>query len=288
MSGNIPNVNWRVVTAILAASTLLMSGISSTALMAFAENSATLKAKPKESLVDDGNSQLLELKFKLDEGTLFEFVRVTIDEGTADEKFVEFDEEGNILDSDPEEAFELVFGSITMLSDGYAIGPAKGKFVIAMNKTVLGEGTHDALAEVVLDGETLEATDDFLLKPSVPILPDLVAKYFFAPNTIKKPLKYVTFTIETNEGEDDAKNHKVALYLSEDDELGASDVKLGERNVNSLEAGWFELVPIQFKLKKSTEAGDYNLIVKVDSTDKIQEISEDNNVLSKETKVKNY
>lgn len=256
--------------------------------MAFADTSAKLKALPKESLVDDGNSQLLELKFKLDEGTLFEFVRVTIDEGTPNEKFVEFDAEGTILNADPEDAFELVFGSVTMLSDGYAIGPAKGKFVISMNKMVLGEGIHHALAEVVLDGETLEATDDFLLKPSVPILPDLVAKYFFAPTTVKKPLKYMTFTIETNEGHAKAKEHKVQVYLSEDDELGAADKVIGQRGEEKLKAGWFSLVPVQIKVPKNTDAGEYSLIVKVDATGKIQEISEDNNTLSKETHVTNH
>lgn len=288
MSGRIQNVNWRVVTAILAASTLVFSTISSTTYMAFAENSAKLKALPKESLVDDGNSQLLELKFKLDEGHFLELIRITIDEGTLEERVLEFDAEGMILSADPEAAFELVFGSVTMLSDGYAVGPAKGKFVIAMNKTELGEGMHDALAEVVLDGETLEATDEFLLKPSVPILPDLVAAHFFAPTTIKKPLKYMTFTIETNDGYAKAKEHKVKVYLSDDDELSAGDKVVGENNVSKLKAGWFKLVPVKIKLPKDTDAGEHNLIVKVDATDKIHEISEDNNTLSKETNVTNY
>jgi hypothetical protein len=275
-------VNWRVVTAILAASTLLFSTVSSVTTAAFAESSAKLKALPKESLVDDGNSQLLQLKFKLEEGDFLEMIRVSVD-GTM---IVEFDAEGTVLDSSP--AFELVFGSVTMLSDGYAIGPAKGKFVIAMDKLVLGEGEHDAMAEVILDGDTLEATDDFVLKPSVPILPDLVAAHFFAPTTIKKPLKYMTFTIETNEGYAKAKEHKVKVYLSEDDELSGSDEVVGENNVEKLKAGWFKLVPVKVKLPKDTEAGEYNLIVKVDATDKIHEISEDNNTLSKETNVTNY
>jgi hypothetical protein len=269
------NTNWRVVTAILAASTLLFSTMSSVTSSAFAEDSAKLKALPKQSLIDDGNSQLLELKFKLEEGDFLEMIRVSVD-GTM---VVEFDAEGTVLDSGP--AFELVFGSVTMISDGYAIGPAKGKFVIAMDKLALGEGEHDAMAEVFLDGDTLVATDEFLLKPSIPALPDLVAKYFFAPSTIKKPLRYLTFTIETNEGIVDAKGHQAKLYLSEDNILDAGDKVLANKGVGKLEAGWFDIVPISFKVPKDTDTGARHLFVKVDANSKIEELSEDNNVLSK-------
>ncbi|MFY3741747.1 MAG: hypothetical protein HMLIMOIP_002207 [Candidatus Nitrosomirales archaeon] len=277
MIGKALNVNWRVVTAILAASTLLFSTLSSTAYTAFAdESSAKLKALPKKSLVDDGNSQLLELKFKLEEGDTLELIRITVD----GELVVEFDAAGTVLDSGP--SFELVFGSVTMLSDGYyAIGKAKGKFVIAMDKLVLGVGDHEALAEVVLDGETLTATAEFTLKPSSPPLPDLVAKHFFAPTTIMKNRNYMTFTIETNEGSAKAKEHKVKVYLSEDDELGSGDKVIGEKTVEKLKAGWFKLVPVKIKVPNNTDNGDHNLIVKVDATDKIQEISEENNTLSR-------
>ena len=51
---------------------------------------------------------------------------------------------------------------------------AKGKFVIATNKTELGPGEHKALAEVVLGGgeDPLGSDAKFTLKPSVPILPE--------------------------------------------------------------------------------------------------------------------
>jgi subtilase family serine protease len=173
-----------------------------------------------------------------------------------------------------------------MLSDGYyAIGKAKGKFVIAMDKLVLDVGEHDALAEVVLDGETLTATTEFVLKPSIPPLPDLVAKYFFAPSTIMKNRNYITLTIETNEGTAKAKEHKVKVYLSEDDELGEGDEALGQGNVEKLKAGWFKLVPVKIKAPRNAEEGESHLIVKVDATDKIQELSEENNTLSKTTNI---
>ena len=299
-------LNWRVAIAVVTAFTLVFSAFSSTAITAFADNDdhdeekntnhegdskAKLKALPKKSLVDDGNSQLLELKFKLKDGTLFQLVRITIDPGTPDEKVVEFDSIGNPLPAyDPlQPPFELIFGQITMLSDEYyAIGKAKGKFVIALNKTDLGPGKHKALAEVMLDGQDdLTAKAEFLLKPSVPLQPDLVAKYFFAPSTIKKPLKYWTFTIETNEGFEKAKEHKIAVSLSEDAVLGG-DIELGKETNEKLKAGWFDLIPIKIKIPKDVDPGAYYLIVKVDSTDKILEIHEDNNTKSEATNITAY
>lgn len=289
-------LNWRVPIAVVAAFTLVFSAFTSTASMAFAaddESKAKLKALPKKSLVDDGNSQLLELKFKLEKGTLFEFVRVTINEGEPDEAVIEFDHMGQPIApyTLPDPPFELVFGQITMLSDGYyALEKAAGKFVIALNKEDLGPGTHTALAEVVLGGgeDPLVADAEFVLKPSVPIQPDLVAKYFFAPTTIKKPLSYYTFTIETNEGHEAAKSHKVTVYLSNDNTLGGNDKELGKATNEKLNAGWFDLIPIKIKVPKDTEIGTKHLFVKVDSTDKIQEISEDNNILSKASNIKAY
>jgi hypothetical protein len=287
-------LNWRVPISVVVAFTLVFAAFSSTATMAYADESkAKLKALPKKSLVDDGNSQLLELKFKLEEGSLFEFVRITINEGDPDEAVLEFDQMGNPIDPPvlPSPPFELVFGQVTMLSDEYyALEKAKGKFVIAMNKTDLGPGEHTALAEVVLGGgeDPLVADAKFKLKPSVDILPDLVAKYFFAPTTIKKPLNYYTFTIETNEGHKDAKEHKVSVFLSHDNTLGGNDKELGKATNEKLKAGWFDLIPIKIKVPKNEDTGPHYLFVKVDSTNKIQEISEDNNILSKATNITAY
>lgn len=286
--------SWRVMTAIIAASMLTFSTLSSTTFLAYAkgeddkENTvgsslAKLEALPKKSLVDDGNSQLLKLQFKLETGNKLEVIRVTIDKGTADEKVAEFDGQGHILSADP--AFELVFGSTKLLSDGYAVGPAEGKFIVAMNKDELGEGTHAAFAEVVLDVGTLTAQDKFTLVASKPLLPDLVAKYFFAPTTMKVGVKYPTFTIETNEGNHTATEHKVQVYLSADSTLNSGDKMLGQETVKKLQAGNFRLVPIVIDLPKKTDSGQNYLIVKVDAADKIQELSEDNNVLSKQTNV---
>jgi hypothetical protein len=291
MSGKMStNANWRLITAILAATTLVFSVVPAMTYSAFAESGAQLKALPKKSLVDDGSNQLLELKFKLEAGTVFNFVRVTIDKDGSAPKVLEFDAKGNFTNAaDP--AFVFVFGKITMLSDdGYAIGKSVGKFEVVMDKLELGEGEHTANTEVVLNGgdNTLTAKDSFVLMPSVPILPDLVTKHLFAPTTIKKPLKYMAFTIETNEGYADAKEHKVNLYLSNDNSLNAGDKQLDQSNVAKLGAGWFELVSSTFKVPENTENGAHYLIVKADATNKIQEISEDNNVLSKATNITPY
>ena len=286
MSGkNMKNVNWRIVSAIFAVFTLLACTVTSTRNAAFAESesSITLKALPKQSFVDDGSSQLLQLKFKLNEGTIFQFVRITID-GTH---VLKFDASGNPIGplSPP---FESVFGHITMLTDGYyAIGKAKGKFVISIDKLALGIGEHEVKAEVVLGGgaEPLVATDTFKLKSSERPLPDLVAKYFVAPSTIVKNMKYWTFSIETNEGEGNSKWHGVNVYLSHDNALDSGDKLLGHRNVSYLAAGDFDLIPIKIKVPKTENDGNHFLLVKVDAKHKIKEVSEDNNVLSTAAKI---
>ena len=64
--------------------------------------------------------------------------------------------------------------------------------------------------------------------------------------------------------------------------------ELGNEQNKHLAAGWFDLIPIKIKVPKDTETGAKTLFVKVDSTHKIQEISEDNNILSKATNIKAY
>jgi len=286
MSGkNMKNVNWRIVSAIFAVFTLVACTVTSTRNAAFAESesSITLKALPKQSFVDDGSSQLLQLKFKLNEGTVFQFVRITID-GTH---VLKFDASGNPIGplSPP---FESVFGHITMLTDGYyAIGKAKGKFVIALDKLALGIGEHKAKAEVVLGGgaDPLVATDTFKLKSSERPLPDLVAKYFVAPSTIMKNVKYWTFAIETNAGEGNSKWHGVDVYLSHDNALDSGDKWLGHRGAPYLAAGDFNLVPITIKVPKTENDGNHFLFLKVDAKNKIKEVSEDNNTLSRAAKI---
>ena len=249
-----------------------------------------LEALPKQSLIDDGNSQLLKLQFKLDTGNSLKIIRVTIDKTTNYPKVIEFDGSGKILSKDP--AFQLVYGSTTMLSDGYAVGPAKGKFVIAMDKTAFSEGNHQALAEVVLDTGTLSAQDQFTLQSVKQFLPDLVANHFFAPTKIIEPkaaakfdIDYMTFTIESNDGGSKATEHNVQVYLSNDSTLSLDDKMIGNTNVKCLNAGDFDLMPVKIDLPKNTATGQHYLIVKVDATDKIKEQSEDNNILSAQTKV---
>jgi hypothetical protein len=286
-----------------AAFTLVFSataGSTTQAALAIDPGEAELKPIPFKSLVDDENSQLLELKFKLQPGSNFEKVVVTIDKGTSEEKSVEFgvDENGetDLINPPLNPPFEVVFGQITLLtSDGYyyAIGKAFGHFIIAMNKTELGAGEHKALAEVVLEGDILTDDTKFILLAPEDFLPDLVAKYFFAPGKVLKPLKkdlpYWTTTIETNEGNVKAKHHQVRLFLSEDNAISGDDKKLGLKNVKHLNVGDFKVHLIKIKTLKTVDPGDYFLIVKVDIkenlTDKIEESDEDNNQLSKKTKI---
>ena len=98
-------------------------------------------------------------------------------------------------------------------------------------------------------------------------------------------MKYWTFTIETNEGEGNSKWHGVDVYLSHDNALDSGDKWLGHRGAPYLAAGDFGLIPVKIKVPETENDGNHFLFVKVDAKDKIKEVSEDNNALSKAAKI---
>ena len=258
-----------VTLGIMAATTV------STIQSAAAASSANLWAVPVNSRIDDGNFQILRLKFDLDTGNPLDKIRITIDPGTPDEKVLEFDASGDIISSDA--AFVSVDGSIKIKTDGYVLTKLSGKFKIAMDKEALGVGEHDALAEIITTGETVTDDAHFRLRAGSSGQADLVAEFFGAPNNIKQDKKYNAFVKEANEGTGNAGKHTIAIYLSSDSTLDAGDELVGEKQVNNLKSGKDRMVHVQFELPNDSDTGAAFLIVKVDGEDEVSETSESNN-----------
>ena len=250
----------------------------STMQYAAAASGANLWAVPVNSRIDDGNSQILRLKFSLDSGNPLEKIRITVDP-TGTPKVLEFNGSGDVLTADP--AFVSVDGSIKIKTDGYSLVKLSGKFKIAMDKMALGVGEHEALAEIITTGG-IEATDDaeFKLRAGSTGQADLVAKFFGAPNNIKQDKKYSAFVKEKNEGNGNAGDHTISIYLSEDNTLDSGDELVGEKHVNNLKKGKDRMVHVQFELDDDAETGPAFLIVKVDGDDEVSETDEDNNTKS--------
>ena len=258
----------------------LTIGIAGTGLMtsiqsAAAASSANLWAVPVNSRIDDGNFQILRLKFALDTGNPLDKIRITLDPGTLEEKVLEFDANGDILTADP--AFVSVDGSIKIKTDGYSLTELSGKFKIAIDKTELTVGEHDALAEIITTGETVTDDAHFRLRAGSSGQADLVAKFFGAPDNIKQDKKYSAFVKEANEGTGNAGEHMISIYLSSDNTLDAGDELVGEKEVDNLKSGKDRMVHVQFELADDADLGSAYLIVKVDGEDDVTESNEGNN-----------
>ena len=258
----------------------LTLGIASSGLMASmqsaaAASSANLWAVPVNSRIDDGNFQILRLKFSLDTGNPLDRVRITVDPLTSP-KVLEFNGNGDVLTADP--AFVSVDGSLKIKTDGYSLIKLSGKYKIAMDKLALGVGEHDAVAEVITTAG-VEADDDahFKLRAGSTGQADLVAKFFGAPDNVKQDKKYVAFVKEANQGTGNAGEHTISIYLSEDNVLDSGDELVGEKDVNNLKKGKDRMVMMQFELDDDAETGPAYLIVKVDGDDDVSETDENNN-----------
>ncbi len=264
----------------LAVIALLSLGIAasttvSTIQSAAAASSANLWAVPVNSRIDDGNFQILRLKFALDTGNPLDRIRITLDPGTLQEKVLEFDANGDIITADA--AFVSVDGSVKIKTDGYSLTELSGKFKIAIDKTELTVGEHDALAEIITTGETVTDDAHFRLRAGSSGQADLVAKFFGAPDNVKQDKKYSAFVKEANEGTGNAGEHMVSIYLSSDNTLDSGDELVGEKEVNNLKSGKDRMVHVQFELPDDADTGPAYLIVKVDGEDDVSESSENNN-----------
>jgi len=240
-----------------------------------------LWAVPTNSRIDDGHYQLLSLLFRLDMINSIDKITITLEAGTPLQKVLEFKADGTKIVSDP--AFAFVVGGTTLTTDGdyYAIGKAKGRFIIAIDKTKLVAGDHSAIVEVMTDIGKFTDHAVFKLRPAEANLADLVAKFLASPNSMKIGKKHNVQALESNEGDAEAHQHKVSIYLSTDSILDNTDIKLGFAQVDHLKKDQSKIVPIKFEIPSSASPGAAHLILKVDSDNEVPESNENNNTLVK-------
>jgi hypothetical protein len=237
---------------------------------------ANLWAVPTNSRIDDGNLQILRLKFALDSGNPLDRIRITLDKGTSEERVFEFDANGKTIT--PNDAFVLVDGSVKFKTDGYMLQELRGKFKIGIDKTKLTVGEHDALAEVIREGGAMVSdTAHFKLRAGSTGEADLVPEFFGAWNNIKQDKKYSAFVKEANEGTGNAGAHEINIYFSDDNVLDSGDELVGDKHVGNLKAGKDRMVHVQFELDDDAPTGPAYLIVKVDGDDEVSESDENNN-----------
>jgi len=259
------------------------SATVSTIGYAAAASNANLWAVPVNSRIDDGNNQILRLHFNLDTGNPLDKIRITLDEGTSEEKVLEFDGNGNVLTSDP--AFVFVDGSIKIKTDGYLLTKLSGKFKIAIDKTQLTVGEHDALAEIITTGETVQDDAHFKLRAGSTGEADLTPEFLFAWPNIPTGEKRNAFVFEENIGTGNAGKHVVGIYLSEDNVLDGSDILVGDKEGKPLKSGKDTLLVVKFELPEDTDPGQAYIIVKLDSEDDVNESNEGNNELARQINV---
>jgi hypothetical protein len=238
-----------------------------------------LWAVPTHSRVDDGHYQLLKLKFRLDMINSIDEIKVTLDKGTPGEKTVIFEADGTVIFKDP--AFVSVTGETKLKTDGYyAIMSAKGKFIIAIDKTQVGGGFHTALAEIKTDMGTFSDDAFFILKSEDTSPADLVANFLDSQSSLKKGKEYDTSAVESNNG-GKADKHMVRIYLSTNSVLDNTDTEIGSNDVNHVAKGEFKTTHVKIEIPSNAGTGSAYLILKIDADNSITESNEANNTIAK-------
>jgi hypothetical protein len=89
----------------------------------------------------------IRIRAVLETGNSVDMIRITLDSGTADEKFYEFDINGRVIRADAGLADAHCNASFE--SDGYSVGPSVVDCNVALDKSVLAAGTHHIRSELV-------------------------------------------------------------------------------------------------------------------------------------------
>ncbi|MGI0036812.1 MAG: CARDB domain-containing protein [Nitrososphaera sp.] len=273
----------RVSVAVFLALGIASAGLISSFQSAAAASNANLWAVPVNSRIDDGNFQILRLNFHLDTGNPLDKIVITLDKGTSEEMVLEFNGNGVILTADP--AFVFVDGSIKIKTDGYLLKLLKGKFKIAIDKTLLTVGEHDALAEIITTGETLTDDAHFRLRGGSTGQADLTPEFFFTWPNIPAGEMRRAWVFEENIGDGNAGMHMVSVYLSEDNILDGSDILVGDKEAKALKSGKDTLLVVKYELPEGTDSGQAYLILELDTEDDVNESFENNNVEARQINV---
>jgi hypothetical protein len=102
---------------------------------------------PTPSHANDGKELEIRIRAALETGNSIDMIRITLDPGTAGEKFYEFDINGRVIRADAGLADANCQASFE--SDGYSVGPSVVDCNVVLDKSVLTAGTHHIRSELV-------------------------------------------------------------------------------------------------------------------------------------------
>ena len=135
-------------------------------------------------------------------------------------------------------------------------------------------------------GETVTDDAQFKLRAGEPTgQADLTPDSFFAWTNIKLDKKHNAFVLVDNIGTGNAGASNVKVYLSEDNTFDAGDIEVGEKGMNSLQAGKDRMVIVKYELPGDTDLGPAFLIAVVDADEEVSESDEGNNISVREITV---
>jgi hypothetical protein len=144
--------------------------------------------------------------------------------------------------------------------------------------TVPSDGEDLALELTVTDSGGLKSTDScIVMVTQIGAGPDLTGKWVSLNSSHIWCLIRANFKVE-NLGTQDAKSFSLYFYLSEDATLDGTDMRIGNRSVDSLGAGQAKDIILKTKYPNST-AYTY-IIAQVDAGNAVSETDETNNIIA--------
>lgn len=144
-------------------------------------------------------------------------------------------------------------------------------------QTVPSDGENLTLELIVTDSGGLRSTDNCtVMVTQIGSGPDLTGSWVSLNSSHIWCLIRANFKVE-NLGTQDAKSFSLYFYLSRDATLDGTDMRIGNRSVDSLEAG--QAVDISLKAKYQSSTAYTYIIAQVDAGNDVSETDETNNII---------
>ena len=107
--------------------------------------------------------------------------------------------------------------------------------------------------------------------------PDLVVTALSGPTSGTKGTKITITATVRNQGQASATSSTLSFYLSVDGTITTSDIKLGDKGINSLSAGSSQNVNVSYTIPSTTATGTYFIGAIADRASVVAETNEGNN-----------
>ena len=157
------------------------------------------------------------------------------------------------------------------LPNGLNLNPSTG--VISGTPTAVGSSSFYVQAQ---DANLSTATKPLSITISA-ARPDLVVTALSGPTSGTKGNRITVTATVRNQGQASAGSSTLTFYLSLDGTVTSSDIKLGDKSINTLSAGGSQNVNVQVTIPSSTATGTYYIGAIADRTGIIAETNEGNN-----------